>query len=319
MNIKNTILKIISILYHLLLISIFSLAFYVSIPVFVPTKILTLPKGSVTNTIHHLQDEGIALSKIDTYLLVILGEPKHGNLDIGKGWMNRINFLKKLTSATEAFQVITLIPGETRPIFLEALAKETKLDYDALEISYDKHSNYKESGIMPETYHLPTDIKEDKLIKFLVKLSEKKYKELAEKYLDKYNKKEWLRYLTIASIIQKEAANNQEMPIVASVIYNRLKKGMPLQMDGTLNYGKYSHIKVTAKRIKTDKSKFNTYLNKGLPPYPICAVSTEAITAALKPDTTDYLYFMKNSDGVHDFTHSYKEHLRNIEKARREN
>jgi len=317
MNINNTIWKISSILYHLLLISIFSIAFYITIPIFVPTSTINLPKGSVTNTINHLQKSGIKLSKIDTYLLVLLGEPKHGNLNIGKGWINRINFLQKLTSATEAFQVITLIPGETRPIFLKEVAKKTKLNYDALEISYDKYSNYKEAGIMPETYHLPTNIKEDKLIDFLVKQSEKRYKELANKYLNSYEKKEWLKYLTIASIIQKEAANNKEMPIVASVIYNRLKKNMALQMDGTLNYGKYSHLKVTSKRIKTDKSKFNTYLNKGLPPYPICTASIEAIKASLKPAKTNYLYFMKNKKGVHDFTDSYKEHLRNINRAKR--
>ena len=317
MNIKNTILKTISILYHMMLISILSLAFYITIPIYVPTTNITLPKGSVTNTINHLQNRGIKLSKIDTYLLVTLGQPKHGGLEIGKGKMNRINFLKKLTTATEAFQVITLIPGETRPIFLEELALKTKLNYDTLEISYNKYSSYKDAGIIPETYHLPININENKLIEFLVKLSEKQYKELANKYLDKYDKKEWLRYLTIASIIQKEAANKQEMPIVASVIYNRLKQEMPLQMDGTLNYGKYSHVKVTSKRIKTDKSPFNTYLNKGLPPYPICAVSIEAIKAALKPNHTNYLYFMKNKHDLHDFTHSYQEHLKNIAKAKR--
>ena len=317
MNIKNTIWKTLSILYHLFLIAIFSLSFYITIPVFVPTTNLTLPKGSVTNTIEHLQNRGIALTKIDTYLLVALGQPKQGNLKIGKGKMNRINFLKKLTTATEAFQIITLIPGETRPVFLKEVAKKSHLNYEKLESSYEKYSSYKEAGVMPETYHLSTNIKEEKLIEFLVNQSEKKYKELAEKYLGKYDKKEWLRYLTIASITQKEAANNKEMPIVASVIYNRLKKGMPLQMDGTLNYGKYSHLKVTSKRIKTDKSKFNTYLNKGLPPYPICSVSIEAIKSALKPATTNYLYFMKNKEGVHDFTETYKEHLKNISKAKR--
>jgi len=317
MKIKNTILKTISILYHLLLISMFSLAFYVNIPVFVPTKTLTLPKGSVTAIINHLKQERIELNSIDTYLLVMLGQPKYGELNIGKGKINRIDFLNKLTTATEAFQIITLIPGETRPIFLQEVAKSTHLNYNILEESYSKYSHYKEAGIIPETYHLPTKFKEDTLIKFLVNLSEKKYKKLAKEYLSKYNKKEWLRYLTIASIIQKEAADNEEMPIVASVIYNRLKKGMALQMDGTLNYGKYSHVKVTSKRIKTDKSKFNTYLNKGLPPYPICAVSIQAIKASLKPDKTDYLFFMKNSKGRHDFTNSYQEHLKNIEKAKR--
>jgi UPF0755 protein len=74
---------------------------------------------------------------------------------------------------------------------------------------------------------------------------------------------------------------------------------------------------VTPKRIKTDKSGFNTYANKGLPPYPVSSVSIEAIEAALKPATTKYLYFMKNGDGVHDFTDSYKEHLNNIDRAKR--
>jgi len=59
------------------------------------------------------------------------------------------------------------------------------------------------------------------------------------------------------------------MPKISSVIYNRLKRGMPLQMDGTLNYGLYSHVRVTPERIREDRSPFNTYLNRGIPPYPV--------------------------------------------------
>jgi UPF0755 protein len=230
--------------------------------------------------------------------------------------MSRIDFLKKLSTAKEAIDVVTLIPGETRPIFLEELAKQQKLNVDKLESAYSEYSSYKEAGIMPETYHLPKNISEKKLIALLVEQSEKKYKELALKHLKKYDKKEWLKILTIASVVQKEAANNAEMPIVASVVYNRLKVGMALQMDGTLNYGKYSHVKVTPKRIKTDTSGFNTYANKGLPPYPVCAVSIDAIKAVLNPKKTKYLYFMRNKSGVHDFTHTYKEHLKNIRRAK---
>ncbi|NOR56369.1 MAG: aminodeoxychorismate lyase, partial [Sulfurovum sp.] len=117
-------------------------------------------------------------------------------------------------------------------------------------------------------------------------------------------------------IIQKEAASEEEMPLVSSVIYNRLNKGMRLQMDGTLNYGKYSHMKVTPERIKNDETKFNTYKHKGLPSSPIGAVSLSAILAAIKPAKTDYLYFMKNKEGVHDFSKSYKTHRKNIRNAR---
>ncbi len=317
MKISKLLLRLSTSIENIITIVLASIAFYITIPISVKTDTLKLPKGSITNTIKHLQNRGLKLSKIDIYILDRLGKPKYGELKIGKGIINRIDFLYKLTTASEAINIITLIPGETRAIFLRELAKSYKLDYKKLNEYYNRYSHYKEAGIIPDTYHVPKGIKEDKLISFLVKLSDQKYKKISTKYLKRYNNKEWSKFLTVASIIQKESANKKEMPIVASVIYNRLKIDMPLQMDGTLNYGEYSHTKVTPERIKTDKSGFNTYANKGIPPYPVCSVSIDAIEASLQPATTKYLYFMKNSDGVHDFTDSYKEHLKNIDRAKR--
>ena len=115
-----------------------------------------------------------------------------------------------------------------------------------------------------------------------------------------------------ASVIQKEAANKDEMKIVSSVIDNRLDKGMRLQMDGTLNYGKFSHIKITPDRIRNDESKFNTYLNDGLPPI-VCMVSIEAIDAAINPVKTEYLYFMRDKrTNKHIFTKTHSEHLKQV-------
>ena len=316
MKFINLLSKLISFLLTITLFIVIALIFYFSMPI-KTTKKVVLPKGSVTKVVEHLKKQGYNLNILDTYLLAyILDSPKSGTLLIGGEEMSRIAFLRKLSSAKEAINVVTLIPGETKVIFLEELAKNQALDVEKLNRAYDELSSYKEAGIIPETYHLPKDIDEKKLIKILVQQSETEYEKLAKKYLKEYNKEEWNKVLTIASIIQKEAANKEEMPIISSVIYNRLKIGMALQMDGTLNYGKYSHIKVTPKRIKTDKSGFNTYLHRGLPPYPVCSVSKEAILAALKPKQTEYLYFMKNRSGVHDFTSSYQEHLRNINKAK---
>jgi UPF0755 protein len=105
------------------------------------------------------------------------------------------------------------------------------------------------------------------------------------------------------------------MPLVASVIYNRIKKGMRLQMDGTLNYGKYSHVRVTPKRIRNDKSIYNTYKYRGVPAIPVCNVGFEAIKASVFPAKTDYLYFMKSKNGTHDFSCNYSTHLSNIKRA----
>jgi UPF0755 protein len=103
------------------------------------------------------------------------------------------------------------------------------------------------------------------------------------------------------------------MPIVSSVIHNRLKSGMKLQMDGTLNYGEYSNVKITAQRIKEDESSYNTYKVNGLPKDPVCAVSLDAIKAAIFPVKSDYLYFVRdNSNGLHKFSKNYIAHVNNI-------
>lgn len=308
--------KIFFLLIKLLSILIIIFIIYLYIPI-KTTKSVNLPKGSITKTINALNNQGYNLYILDAYIIdYMLNRPKSGILTIGEGSMSRIDFLKKLSSAKEAIDIITLIPGETRTIFLSQLADKYKLNLEKLEDEYNRTSPYREGGIIPDTYHIAKGSSEKSIIKTLVGQSEKRYKKIALKNLKKYDKKEWLRVLTIGSIIQKESANKKEMPIIASVIYNRLNKEMPLQMDGTLNYGKYSHIKVTPKRIKNDTSKFNTYKHKGLPPYPISSISLEAIKATLEPKKTDYLYFMRNIDGVHDFTNSYKEHLKNIKKVK---
>ena len=92
-------------------------------------------------------------------------------------------------------------------------------------------------------------------------------------------------------------------------------KKMKLQMDGALNYGKYSHIKITPARIRNDKTSYNTYKYKGIPNDPVCNVSLPAIRAAIFPAQTDYLYFMKNKSGKHDFTRYYSTHIGNINRA----
>ncbi len=302
----------------ILTISILVITFYITIPLKSPVTTVTIPKGSVTNIIKTLQNRGFSLSPIDIYLLVAIGEPKSGELKIKRGYLNRIDFLYKLTnSVTEKFNIVTLIPGETKEIFFKNLAKKYKLNYKKLYSSYLKYSSYSEAGIIPDTYHIPKDIDEDKIIKILVRDSEKRYRKIALKEFKRYDKNEFRLYLIIASIIQKEAGNREEMGKISSVIYNRLRRGMPLQMDGTLNYGIYSHTKVTPKRIKSDRSGFNTYLNRGLPPYPICSVSIDALYSALYPDKSDYLFFMKNGKGGHDFSSSYRGHLKNIERAKK--
>ncbi|WP_241497456.1 endolytic transglycosylase MltG [Sulfurovum riftiae] len=300
---------------NIAVVLIIAFAFYTTIPVRT-TQTLFIPQGSINTIISQLAKKGYAVSVVDSYIIRFLGEPQSGWIFIGKNELNRIDFLYKLTSSKAMINKVTLIPGETSELFFEALAKELKLDEKKLYKYYHEFSPYPEAGIYADTYYVPYGIKEKHLMHFLIRESEKKYKKISEKIYGNYNTKQWQKVLVIASIIQKEAANNEEMPLVSSVIYNRLKKGMRLQMDGTLNYGKYSHVKVTPERIKNDESRFNTYKYKGLPPSPIGSVSIDAIRAAIRPAKTKHLYFMKNKKGTHDFSDTFKAHRKNIKKAK---
>ena len=294
------------------LIALIVILFYVTIPLN-STKVLFIPKGSTSNTVSYLNKTGFELNIIDAVILRSIGFIQSGWININENNLSKMDFLIKLTTSKAALKKVTLIPGETAYIFLKQLAKDFNLSEEKLKKTYEKHAYKKDGNILAETYSLPYGMNEDHMIFYLLSQSSKRYEAFSKKIFGLYDKKKWYYYLSLASVIQKEAANNHEMPIVSSVIHNRLTKGMKLQMDGTLNYGKYSHVKVTAQRIKEDTSSYNTYKNSGLPKNPVCAVSLNAIKAAIFPVKSDYLFFVKNNKtGLHKFTKSYKNHVNNI-------
>nr|WP_232087539.1 endolytic transglycosylase MltG [Campylobacter sp. 2014D-0216] len=272
-----------------------------------------ISQGSVSKIITQLDKNNYKMSSIDKYALYFLGHPQSGWINIGTNALNRAEFLHKLTIAKAALETITLIPGETTEIFFHELAPKLNLNAKTLMQEFHKQSPFKEGMLFPETYKIPKGITEELLVKYLLAYSTNEFKKLSFKIFREYNEKKWHEYIIIASIIQKEAADNEEMPIISSVIRNRLKKGMKLQMDGTLNYGKYSHEKVTPQRIRSDNSSYNTYKFSGIPKEAVCNVSFEAIKAAIFPAKTEYLYFVRDKKtNKHIFTSTLKEHNKAI-------
>lgn len=279
------------------------------------SKIVYIPQGSVFKTVAHLQDKGVALYKIDAIILRLIGHPQQGWIDLKEEKLSRYQYLYRLTTAKAVTHEITLIPGETTAIFLKQIAQQLSLDPKKLQNAYAQSTNYPEGMFVPDTYSIPKDINEKKIIDFLLMRSEQKHEKLSMELIGSYDKKKWLHIVTLASVIQKEAASVEDMPMVSSVIQNRLAKNMRLQMDGTLNYGEYSHQKVTASRIRSDKTSYNTYKHRGLPDFPICNVSREALVAALHPKRTDYLYFVRGKDGEHVYSSYFSTHHKNIVNA----
>ena len=272
-------------------------------------RILNLPKGSLPKIITYLNENGGHYNKLDSLFIRLLGQPQSGFIDMKAEMLPKGAFFKALVSSKAATKDVTLIPGETMYFFTRILAQTFNLSAESLQAAYDKYFPYPDGMIFPDTYSLPVGIDSDELMKLLYDISIKRHEQNAIRLLGAYNQEEWFKNVSIASVVQKEAANNEEMPIVAAVVFNRLEKNMPLQMDGSLNYGQYSHSKVTPERIRNDDTPYNTYRNKGVPPYPAGSVSIQAIEAVLNPAKVDYLYFVRDrSTGTHKFSKTYEEH-----------
>ena len=119
----------------------------------------------------------------------------------------------------------------------------------------------------------------------------------------------------VASMIEREAAVDEERPLIAGVIYNRLREGIPLGIDATLLYQDPTPDgELTTPDIETD-NPYNTRINAGLPPTPIASPGERSLAAALSPETTDFLYYVlcpKDGDGVHRFAETLSEHEANV-------
>lgn len=121
--------------------------------------------------------------------------------------------------------------------------------------------------------------------------------------------------LILASIVEKEAKYEADRPIIAGIFMNRLKIGMALQSDATLNYVLRSgQARLTAKDLETN-SPYNTYANRGLPPGPICNPGRSSLEAAIHPTKTSYFYFLTDSQGKAYYAKTLEEHVRNRLKA----
>ena len=127
--------------------------------------------------------------------------------------------------------------------------------------------------------------------------------------------------ITMASIVEKEARKPEERALIAAVYWNRVKKGMPLQADPTVQYALPQHVERVYFKDLAVESQYNTYKYAGLPPGPIASPGEASIAAALAPADVPYLFFVARPDGSHEFRTTFAEHRRaiaDIKRAKRE-
>lgn len=123
--------------------------------------------------------------------------------------------------------------------------------------------------------------------------------------------------MALAAIVEKEAKRPEERPVIAAVYLNRLKAGMLLQADPTVQYSIGHHVTRVLYKDLTIDSPYNTYRHKGLPPGPIASPGKPAMVAAVYPASVPYLFFVAYPDGHHEFTTSFSAHAIAVKAARR--
>lgn len=164
-----------------------------------------------------------------------------------------------------------------------------------------------EGYLYPATYNLSRGGGEEELLEQMVGQFNKAYASLQE--ISRFSRHE---IVTLASVIEKEAVSADEKPLISSVFHNRLRIGMPLQSDPTAVYGVRAFSGKVSKEDIRRQSPYNTYLNKGLPPGPIGNPGIDAVTAAINPAETDFLYFVARQDGTHHFSRNLADHNRAV-------
>ncbi|WP_151737774.1 endolytic transglycosylase MltG [Paenibacillus tengchongensis] len=175
-----------------------------------------------------------------------------------------------------------------------------------------------EGYLFPETYELAKDSTPEEIVEAMLEQLTKELDSI-EGWQEKLNVRGLTLHelLTVASLVEREVVVDEERPLVAGVIYNRLDKGQNLEIDATVQYLLDKQKERLLYKDLEVESPYNTYKNPGLPPGPIANPGLASIEAALEPEASDYYFYVTKKDGTqgHLFGKTYEEHLANIKKS----
>jgi UPF0755 protein len=224
---------------------------------------------------------------------------------------------------------ITVIEGLTVNQMLDSIARQTEFTFAEMSAALldgsvtssllprpvDELADW-EGLLFPDTYEFASNVRPSEILETLAATAEARvasvdWSDLEARGLTTYEG------VIIASMIEREAAIDDERPIIASVIFNRLDADMLLQIDATVVYALGGGSRVLTLDDLEVESPYNTYLNPGLPPTPIAGPRLASLRAAAGPAETDYLYYvLADSDGNHAFTADFDEFLEFQQQAR---
>lgn len=294
--------------------------------------VVDIPPRSGAVTIAQLLQEKRIVSNAQKFYLLCRYRKAASRLRAGEyGFLSPTTpdrVLEKLIQGKVLLHRVTFPEGATiREVAREIEEQGLGLEKDIIRYSSDPELMRSlgiegpnlEGYLFPETYHFPKSQEAPTLLRAMVQQFRQHFPEAWVKRSEEIGMRVQ-EVVTLASLVEKEAAVDSERALIASVFHNRLKRNMPLQSDPTSVYDLPGFSgPVTSAHLKR-QSPYNTYLFKGLPVGPICNPGRRSLEAVLYPAATNYLYFVSNLDGTHRFSATMTEHQQAVghyrEKAR---
>jgi UPF0755 protein len=298
-----------------------------------PARIEVVKGDTLSSVAEKLEQAGVIPSAFMFKMEARVGgygtEIKTGEYTFARGAESEM-ILEKLTAGDAAPTLAVTIPeglsleetaqevagqsGVSAAEFEEA-ARRTDYGYGFLE---DPAIKTTEGFLFPKQYEFEKGAKAPQMVTRMLEqyLMETQTLDISSAK-ERLNMSEY-ELVIVASLIEKEAARSEERPLVASVIYNRIRKDMPLQIDASVHYALDKQGEELSLADLKVNSPYNTYENTGLPPGPICSPSRDSLEAAMNPAETDYLYYVLKANGdEHVFTSNYQAFLEAKAKAGR--
>ncbi len=248
---------------------------------------------------------------------------KPGRYEIRKG-TSALNILRMLKNGSQTPVKIVINKIRTREELAGYLGRQMEADSVQILNFFNSQDSTRLFGldtnniltaIIPNTYTMYWTTPASKFLRRLYSERETFWNKERERKLAESGLSKESAYI-LASIIEEETNKHDEKPVIASVYLNRMKKNMSLSADPTIKYAlrNFALKRITLKHIRdAASSPYNTYLNKGLPPGPICTPSIKSIDAAISPAQTDYVFFCAKADfsGYHSFASNEADHFKN--------
>jgi UPF0755 protein len=291
---------------------------------------VTIPPDASTNQIADLLDrDGVFSCTFPSCSLLFEirakldgSELRSGIFDLKRG-MSFGDVITALSHGPPPAKVteVTITPGRTRSYVAARLAHEhvpgsylkaTKRSPVLKPTAYGAPASTPdlEGFLFPDTYQLRVPIRISALVKDQLKDFQRHFKTVSLAYARAHHLTAY-DVLIVASMVEGEAETAHDRPLIASVIYNRLRLGMPLQIDATVRYASGNYTRPITTSQLHSSSPWNTYVHKGLPPTPIDSPGLASIQAAAHPAQTNFLYFVVKpcGNGEHAFASTYAQFL----------